>query len=306
MMPDDPSKLERGVSTAFGLTFVPWRWSAIERLRPFVGPPFKVERDVSKGVRMTDGHLGKFRILVTLANDQAPTLEQDRAQLEARGHTSALRSKEYAALVETLICSLYSAIDGMRLAIYGAHKGISKVQRGSNGELFEIASGKKFGPGFPEAIRLALDEANKSWFPDLRRYRTELIHGEVGSCHLDSKTDKIVYMHSSLGSATRALVIEDICAELSRLYTSVFDLAERVYGYLFTQLDPVTRRIVCGFYRGRLYERDVAPAPDLSFDSGTCRSLTWFEKEPGYECPLRGECGAYARAVAETAPGRVR
>jgi hypothetical protein len=301
-MPDEPTKPERRVSTAFGLTFAPWRWSAMERLRPFVGPPFKVERDVRKGVRMSDGHLGKFRILVRLANDHAPTMEQDRAELEAHGHTPALRSKEYAALVETLICSLYSAIDGIRLAIYGAYKGISKVQKGSNGELFDLASKKNYGPGFPEPIRAALDEANKTWFPDLRKYRTELIHGEVGSCHLDSKTDKIIYMHSALGSATRALVIKDICAELSRLHASVFDLAEKVYGYLFTQLEPVTRRTICGFYKGRVYERDVAPSPGLSLDSGTCRSLTWFEKEPGYECPLRGECGAYARALAETAP----
>jgi len=95
----------------------------------------------------------------------------------------------------------------------------------------------------------------------------------------------------------------DICAELSRLYASVCDLIEKVYGYLFTQLEPVTRRTICGFYKGRVYERDVAPTPDLSFHSGTCRSLTWFEQEPGYECPLRDKCGAYARAVGETAPG---
>jgi hypothetical protein len=46
-MPDETTKPERRVSTAFGLTFAPWRWSVKERLRPFVGPPFKVERDVS-------------------------------------------------------------------------------------------------------------------------------------------------------------------------------------------------------------------------------------------------------------------
>jgi hypothetical protein len=128
---------------------------------------------------------------------------------------------------------------------------------------------------------------------------TQLIHGDVGSCHLDLKTGKIVSMHSALGSATRALVIEDICAELSRLYGSVFDLAEQVYGHLFSELEPLPRRTICGFYKGRVYERDVAPAPELSLHSGTCRSLSWFEKEPGYECPLRGECGAYARAVEQ-------
>lgn len=301
-MIDQPTKPDRRVSTEFGLMFAPWQWTAIERLGRFVGPPFKVERDVEKGVRMTDGHLSKFRILVGLLNDQAPRLDQDRAELETYGYSRALRSKEFAALVETLICSLYSAIDGIRLAIYGAYKGIPKVQRGSNGKLFSLASEKEYGPCFPEQIRAPLDDANKTWFSNLRMYRTELTHGEVGSCHLDSETGKIRYMHNALGSATRSMVIEDICAELSHLYASVFDLAEQVYGYLFTQLEPVTRRTVCGFYKGRVYERDVAAAPDISFGSGACCSLNWFEKEPGYECPLRSKCGAYARAVAATLP----
>jgi hypothetical protein len=144
----------------------------------------------------------------------------------------------------------------------------------------------------------SLAEANKTWFPDLRRYRTELIHGEVGGCHLDSKSGKITYMHSALGTPTRALVIEDICAELSRLYAGVYDLAQVVYGHLYTLLEPIPQRTVCGLYKGRVYERDVAPTADLSFDSGTCRSFTWFEKTPGYECPLRDRCGAYARVKA--------
>lgn len=301
-MESEPSAGERRVSTDFHLVFAPEQWSATQRLSAFVGPPFKVERDVAKGVRTTQGHLGKFRIIVELANKHAPTLQQDRAELDADGFTPAIRSKEYTALIETLICSLYSAIDGIRLAIYGAYKGISRVQRGSNGQLFDLASKKKYGPGFPETIRSALDDANRSWFPDIRRFRTELIHGEVGDCHLDSETKKIKYMHGALGTARRALVIDDICAELTRMYTSVFNLAEQVFGYLYSQLEPVTRQTICGIYQGRVYLRDVAPGPDLSFDSGICRSLQWFEKESGYECPLRSRCGAYSRAAAEIRP----
>jgi hypothetical protein len=70
----------------------------------------------------------------------------------------------------------------------------------------------------------------------------------VGGCHLDSKTDKIIYMHSSLGSAKWALVIEDICAELSRLYkgvpkvqrdTTAAVAASRALGWFSAAIQPV-------------------------------------------------------------------
>ena len=296
MADDNPKSAERRMPIEFGVIFAPSTWSAIERFRKFVGPPFKSERDLRKGVNTTAGHLHKFEVLAGLANKLAPTLAEDNAELEERGHTPAARSKEYAAVVETLICSLYSAIDGIRLAIYGVYKGIAKVQKGSNGELFENAHDKKYGAGFPEPIRVALAEAQADWFPTLRKYRTELIHGEVGSCHLDKASGNIRYMHTGLGSAARAMVIEDIVAELVRLHKAVYCLAESVYGYLYRQLDQITHRTVCGFYKGRMYEREVTPEPDVSFQSGVCRSLSWFENQPGYECPLRTCCGAYARA----------
>lgn len=54
---------------------------------------------------------------------------------------------------------------------------------------------------------------------------------------------------------------------------------------------------MCGVYKGRMYERMVAPEAAISFSSGRCWSRAWFETEEAYECPLREQCGAYERPV---------
>ena len=110
-------------------------------------------------------------------------------------------------------------------------------------------------------------------------------------------------MHSGLGSPTRALVIEDIVSELNQFLSDVTELIETVFKFLFAKLDPIVSTVSCGIYKGRWYQREVAPTADLSFNSGRCFSRTWFEKEPGCECPLRQSCGAYKRAVDGDANG---
>jgi hypothetical protein len=65
----------------------------------------------------------------------------------------------------------------------------------------------------------------------------------------------------------------------------------------FVRLLPIEREAMCGVYKGRMYQRMVAPSVDVSSQSGRCLSVNWFSKEPGYECPLRDSCGAYQRPV---------
>jgi hypothetical protein len=97
----------------------------------------------------------------------------------------------------------------------------------------------------------------------------------------------------------KSLVIEEFAAEVTRHYEAVMELAELIYRSLFVKLDLVARRVPYGVWKGRLYERDVAPTRDINFHSGRCYSRVWFENQPGAECPLRHRCGVSARAVSE-------
>src|SRR5262249_12474910 len=157
-------------------------------------------------------------ILAGIANRLAQDLHLDNAELQEGGHTPAMRSKEYAAIVEALITTLYSALDGLRRTLYGAYKKVRRVQNSSNERMFNLASEGESGEGFPQPIREALAKANATWFPELCRIRTELIHRELGSSHWDPQTDKIFYIHGGLGSPTRAHLIDDVPKMLTDMH----------------------------------------------------------------------------------------
>lgn len=295
--------VEKKVSDDFGIIFRPEYWSPLERFRTFIGEPFPNDRDLHRGTKAVSDHLGKFEILAGLANRLAQDLHLDHTELQARGHTPAIRSKEYAAIVEALITTLYSALDGLWRTLYGAYKKVRRVQNSSNERMFNLATERGYGDGFPEPIREALAQANATWFPEFCRIRTELTHRELGSCHWDSKADKIFYMHDGLGSASKAHVIDDVSKMLSDMHASVYRLIQRVFEILADQLVALERVVPCGIYRGRFYQRKVALTPDITFHSGNCQSRQWFDKpEESDKCPLRGYCGAYAR-VGPPPPG---
>jgi hypothetical protein len=239
--------------------------------------------------------MSKYSVLVGLAARLQSQLPEDEAEMNERGFSSASRSKEFAALIETLYCELYAALDGVRRVLYAAYRNVRGVQNKSTQTLFIRATDNEYGPGFPEVVRAALVSANATWFQRLCQIRTEVTHGEVGSCHLDRATGRVDYMHVGLGSETRAFVIEDVITEMNYHYQAVSALTQVVYQHLFSRLDPVPQKKMCGMYKGRGYAREVAPTLDLSFNSGSCLSRSWFENEPGFECPMRERCGAYPR-----------
>jgi hypothetical protein len=289
---------ERRVSTDFGLMFTPEQWSSITKFRRMMGPPFEINRELQKGVSSAENHLAKFTVLAGLANRLGERLAEDQAELDQKGHSPAIRSKEFAALIESLFCELYAVLDGVRRTLYAAYRNVAGVQNASNEKLFKRASENGYGSEFPESIRTALAAAYVSWFPKLRLIRTEVTHGDIGSCHLDEKSETVRYMHSGLGSRTKALVIEDVIAELNQHWMSVSELVENIFSSLCSKLEPIERTTFCGVYKGRFYQRDVAPSAVMTFNSGRCKSIAWFEKEPGHECPLRQHCGAYQRAIS--------
>ena len=280
-------------SETFALFFAPDHWTAVRRFSQFIGPPFH-DPEVVKGTKTAASHLDKFEVLAAMANRLTPTLVEDQLELDRDGHTPAIRAREFAALNETLVCELYGSLDGVRRALFGAYRAVEGVQNESTEKLFKRAAAGKYGRLFPEDVRLDLAAAHATWFPTLKKLRTELTHGDIGSCHLDRKTNRVRYMHMGLGTEARAMVIDDIVGQVNDLAKHVSHLVEGVFKHLYARLEPAERRLVCGMYNGRVYERLVNPELALTFDSGRCFSKAWFEKEPSLACPLKEQCGAFS------------
>lgn len=280
-------------SEPFNLFFAPEDWTAVRRFGAFIGPPFS-DREVIKGTRTAASHLEKFDVLANLATRLAPNLRRDREELDRDGFTPAINSREFAALMEVLICELYAALDGARRALFGAYRSVSAVQNESTRKLFRRAAENRYGPEFPEDVRLALANASATWFPGLCELRTEITHGHTGSCHLNTSTGHVSYLHDGLGTRKQAKVIPDIIGHVNETALATAALTEAVFGHLYGRLETVEKRVTCGIHQGRLYERLASPEPALSRHSGRCSSHIWFEDHPGLECPLRNACGAYA------------
>lgn len=279
----------------FHLAFAPEHWLKVHRFQQFLGPPFPDHPDVSKGTTAVENHLSKFQHIANLANRLRPSLAEDASQLKEAGYTPAQRSHEYAALVETLFCELYACLDGLRRAIYGTYQRVRGIQKDSTEKLFARAFKCEYGPEFPEEIRSLLATAYRTWFPELRRIRTEVTHGQVGFCHLEQADQIVTYYHSALGSGPQAFVIRDVASKINTLASQVLTLTEDVFEYWYTKLYSVERRVICGIWNGRFYQRDVAPGPELSSASGRCYSAWWFRHSAEPTCPLADSCHAFTR-----------
>jgi hypothetical protein len=301
--PDVATEKDSETELKMRLHFAPEFWPSVQKFRMFIGPPFPDSgsegRELRKGAATAANHLEKFDILVELANQLQPSLVEDEAELKKSGYTPALRHREFAALTETLYCELYSSLDGVRRTLYGAYKKVRGIQNKSTNTLFSRANGNEYGDDLPKEIRDALALAFTSWFSRLREIRTEVTHGEVGSCHLNVTTRKIGYFHTGLGpdQQSRVFVIEDVIGDINTIRQGVFDTVEIIFGFMYLQLEPIERPVMCGVYKSKFYQRTVAPEKNLTIDSGKCNSRIWFENEPDYQCPLKETCGAYRNAL---------
>lgn len=279
----------------FLLHFAPETWTYLHKLNAFVGPPFPNDSNVRIGLRDCESHLDKVKVSWRITGRLRPNLAIDREELERLGGTSNLHSQEFAAVCESIITALYSALDGLRTFLFGTYRHVQGVQNGSNGKLFDRAKEAKYGVGFPEEIRSLLAEARDSWFLSLREFRTELTHGSTGSCHLDTATNLIRYFNDGIKREGRSFFLGDIEDYLRGMDAQVRELVEAISLFYFRTLESTPQFKMCGFYRGRWYGRMVAPALDVSSDHGHCMSYDWFEREEGYFCPLAHQCQAYLR-----------
>jgi hypothetical protein len=217
----------------------------------------------------------------------------DIAELQENGYTPASRSAEFAAVFETLVCELYSVLDGIRDALFWLLQGTRGLQKASTEQLFLRAKNNAYGEEFPEVIREALANAYDDWFPQIRGLRTAFTHGALGTCHFNEQTQVVSYISSTGGRH-----IEDVVQKTSDFANAVYALHTVVFEYLYSRLEQVEEIRICGIYKSRAYARYVAAEPDLDWDSGRCQSREWFDKDSDYRCPLSASCAAYARAEA--------
>lgn len=281
----------------FLMQFQPALWTPAGKFRLFLGAPFVNSRALNEAVQSCVDHTRKYETFAELASELKPKLALDRDELETNGYTPAHRSRQFAALIEVLICELYAVLDGLRYTTFAVYRKVRGVQSGSTSRFFSKAAERTYGKDFPEELLTLLTAAYVDWFPELRRLRTAFTHGGLGSCSMSQDRTQISYMNSSLGTNEVAHVVPNIVSHLNEIAAAVFKLVHEFFEYLYSRLEQVESDQFCGFYRGRAYMRRVKPEALLEWSSGICTSRQWFDGDgaPEFRCPLADECAAYHR-----------
>lgn len=275
------------------LTFAPEQWGQLERFSKFYAATFPLSVIGKRSVSGAVNHFHKAFVLKSLATKLASNIELDRQELEENGYTPAVNARELSAVIESIVTELYSSLDCTRKVlseIYKKYRGVPDSTR----KFFQNANAGKFDSEFPEFLLDAIKEAK--WYPKLQKFRDELTHSDIGSCHLDKETDKIFYMHTGLGEKDKSLVIDDIFIKIEEFVNNVNTFTEKVFWFLNQQLKDEEIFQMCGIFYGRIYSRYVSPHNATDFNSGRCDAYRWFEKEDNPSCPFMKTCGAYKNA----------
>lgn len=284
------------VASKFILTFVPHLWDYIDRFDKWHGAPFSESYALSNGLKTMKGHRDKFRTLAEHATQMIPDLAQERQIFDEQGYSNLSKAKEFTAIIETLVCELYSCLDGLRDTIYAIYKDIRGVQKKSTEKMFNRAAESEYGDDFPSEINFLLKFAYENWFPDLRRLRSELTHRRVGTCMVQDDS-RISYRHYGLKSQSGkgVFVIENIVDWLNIYANHVDVLLNKICKFWFDQLEPHEVIEICGLNQGRAVIRAINITEPIDQDSGLCLFRHAFDDEPEWACPLRHSCLAYER-----------
>lgn len=274
------------------IIFCPDQWGEVDKFSKFYAGTHSFGSDVKKAVSGIRGHFDKAITLRNISMKLVPNLKIDQAELIANGFTSASNATEFAAVVEGVFTELYSSVDCARkvvTTIYKKCRGIPDstrkfFTRAVNGEISD----------FPPDLRIAFTEA--TWYGELLGIRDELTHSNVGSCYQASGEDNISYMHQGMIRNSKPLVINDIFKKIEEFIAGVNQFLGRIFNFLNSQLLEVSQTVLCGFFHGRAYVRDLIMAKHIDFNSGICNSKSWFDTAPEFMCPFASQCGAYKRA----------
>ena len=276
--------------------FAPEEWDAVRRFGAFYRVTYRFNKVATDALLGIEGRTEKLRVLRGLAERLAPQLVEDQAELDQHGYTPATRSKALAAVLETMVCELYSILDCTKTVLHAVYPTAQAMTKKSTDKLFSNAAEGKIGGSVPGAIVAALASAHADWFGQLRRLRVQLIHFNVGSCSRQSD-GSITYVHSGLGSGGQALVIENMMNRIAEFHRQVSEFLDTVFGNLNKALSDERAKQVCGIFGGLIYERNVSVNEAIDFHGGVCFSHEWFDRPDRQRCPLADCCGAYARVT---------
>jgi hypothetical protein len=281
----------------FVRVFAPEIWGQLDRFKQFYAATYRFKPDAIKAVAGIDNHFQKAMTLRRVAEKLAPNLHLDNEELAQKGYTAALNSQEFSAVIEEVFTELYSSVDCTRKIIFAIHGKCQRVPD-STRKLFERAFKGQLGSDFPKELLEALKSS--VWFKELMSIRDELTHSTTGACHLQEGTNKIRYIHHGIRQVDNVLVIDDVFEKLDEFFDSVNRFLGQVFRFLNAGLLTTSVDVVCAFAFDRIYMRKLAIAESVDFNSGTCASFHWFDKEPDRRCLLADDCGAYHRAKSES------
>ncbi len=276
-------------------------WDYVDRFAKWHGAPFAESQTLSNGLKTITGHREKFKILAKRVTSLIPELIEERQLLDQQGYSSGIKAREFASIIETLICELYSCLDGLRNTIYAIYRNVQGVQNKSTEKLFKKAVEGKYDKGFPPEIDNWLKAAYQDWFPELRRLRVELTHGQVGTCSMKNNSC-ISYIHYGLRSNSNknVFIIENIIDWINFHASHVDSLLNTICKFWFDQLEPREVIEMCGVHQGRVIIRAIEITEPVNQDSGLCLFRHAFEEEPEWACPLRDSCAAYERVGGDS------
>ena len=277
------------------IDFTPEMWGEVTKFRRFYRSTYSLNHATTSALNGVEGHFLKYSALMKLTTEMIPKLAEDKEEAYKNGYSICLRSQQLAAIVETVICELYSAVDCTRRVLNGIYGNLPGINVKSTHKLFVNAEMGKIDERVPVEIRNALINANKDWYPHLQKIRVTINHSDVGSCGFPDG-NKISYLHSDLGkNPGNVIVSDDIFKDVHNYYTKVNKFLGVVFKSLNDTLTDELTNQICGIFGGRAYRRVVSAHEAIDFNSGLCESYKWFEQESNPTCPFVKTCGAYLR-----------
>lgn len=275
------------------ILYSPEKWGEVTKFRYFFSSTYRFDVSTLAALGGVEGHFQKYDILFQHATRMVPSLAEDKKELEIHGYSNCMRSKELAAIIETLFCELYSSVDCARQvikAVYGRYHGVPS--KGTT-RLFKNAFENKLDPRIPIEIRIELKDAYSDWFPKLREIRDRVVHSDVGSC--GEQGGKIIYWNRNT-IEQKEIKIEDALNEIDEYADKVNKFLGIIFKYLNSTLKNREMKVLCGIFDGLCYERIVESGEISNFlNDGICKSFKWFEKDGNKICPYSNECVAYKR-----------
>lgn len=287
------------------IVFAPELWDEVEKFLKFYKTTYTFNKKSTSALYGVHGHFDRYHVLLTLSKRLVPDLKKEYEETIETGTSDAIRSRELAAIIDSMFCELYSSVDctcRIIIDIYGRYPGIG-IDRNSISGLFKNAVEHKIDNRVPLEIRNTLEHGYNDWFKRLRKIRDAINHSSVGNCsdfegRIKGELElKISYSHQTLANELgNDHVTDDVFKMLSELEVNVNLFHGTVYHSLNQTLEDKETTQVCGWFNGRVYLRIVSPKEAIDFNGGRCFSRIYFDNGDMPTCPFANICGAYVKS----------